>query len=200
VGVSQAHLPITNDIDLDKIAKGVRLILEGIGEDPNREGLIETPSRVARMYQELLYGLHRDSAAEINCQFNEDTDELILVRDISFSSICEHHMVPFIGVAHVGYVPEDGRITGISKLARVVEVSSRRLQVQERMTTEIANALMKQLTPRGAIVVLSAEHLCMSIRGVRKPGCQTVTSAVRGIFKTSKALRNEAFALINSKN
>ncbi len=200
VGVSQAHLPITNDMDLDKIAKGVRLILEGIGEDPNREGLIETPSRVARMYQELLYGLNRDPAAEINCQFNEDTDELILVRDIPFSSICEHHMVPFIGVAHVGYVPENGRITGISKLARVVEVSSRRLQVQERMTTEIANALMKQLTPRGAIVVLSAEHLCMSIRGVRKPGCQTVTSAVRGIFKTSKALRNEAFALINSKN
>jgi GTP cyclohydrolase IA len=187
-------------MDLTKIAAGVRLILEGIGETPEREGLLDTPARVARMYQELLYGNGCEPASEINCEFFEDTNELILVRDIQFSSMCEHHMVPFIGVAHIGYIPKDGRITGLSKLARVVELSARRLQVQERMTTQIANALMSTLKPYGAVVVIEAEHLCMSIRGVKKPGSKTVTSAVRGNFLTDRAARAEVMALINSKN
>jgi len=187
-------------IDLDQVAKGVRLILEGMGENPNRAGLLDTPARVARMYEELLSGHSIDPASAITCEFYEDTNELILVRDIPFSSLCEHHMVPFIGVAHVGYIPKNGRITGLSKLARVVELTARRLQVQERMTTQIANALMDQLDPFGAVVVIEAEHFCMSIRGIRKPGSKTVTSALRGIFQTDRAARAEVMALINSKN
>jgi GTP cyclohydrolase IA len=187
-------------VDVDKVAKGVRLILEGVGENPNREGLLDTPSRVARMYEELLAGHSIDPASAITREFYEDTNELILVRDIPFSSLCEHHMVPFSGLAHVGYIPQNGRITGLSKLARVVELTARRLQVQERMTTQIANALMEQLDPLGAVVVIEAEHLCMSIRGVRKPGSKTVTSALRGIFQTDRAARAEVMALINSKN
>ena len=184
-------------IDQEKIAAGVRLILEGMGEDVEREGLLETPARVARMYEELVYGLHVDLVSEITCRFSENTDELILVRDISFASICEHHLVPFIGVAHVGYIPKDGVITGLSKLARVVELASKRLQVQERMTTQIADALMQQLNPRGVVVVLEAEHLCMAIRGIKKPGSKTVTSALRGIVSTDQATRAEIMALIN---
>jgi GTP cyclohydrolase I len=184
------------EMDLDKIAEGVRLILEGIGEDPEREGLRDTPSRVARMYQELLYGTGLDPASEVTCTFNEDNEELILVRDIPFASICEHHMVPFVGTAHVGYIPDEGRITGLSKLARVVELASHRLQVQERMTTEIADALVKTLHPKGVAVVLEAEHFCMSIRGVRKPGARTVTSALRGVFQENKASRAELMSLI----
>jgi GTP cyclohydrolase I len=184
-------------MDLDKIARGVSLILEGIGEDTQREGLLETPSRVARMYEELLYGTGLDPAQEVTCMFNEDNEELILVRDLPFASICEHHMVPFIGVAHIGYIPEDGRITGLSKLGRVVESAARRLQVQERMTTQIANALMKTLRPRGVAVVLEAEHYCMSIRGVHKPGSKTITSALRGIFQENTALRAEVMSLIS---
>jgi GTP cyclohydrolase IA len=187
-------------MDLTKVAQGIRLILEGVGENPEREGLLETPARVARMYQELLCGHDIEPEGEINCEFFEDTNELILVRDIQFSSMCEHHLVPFIGVAHIGYIPKDGRITGLSKLARVVELSARRLQVQERMTTQIANALVKQLKPHGAVVVIEAEHLCMSIRGVKKPGTKTVTSALRGIFQSDRAARAEVMALINSKN
>lgn len=183
-------------MDLNKIAQGVRLILEGVGEDPQREGLLDTPSRVARMYQELLYGTHEDPADEITCTFNEDTDEMILVRDIIFSSTCEHHLVPFVGVAHVAYIPKDGRITGLSKLARVVELASRRLQVQERMTSQIADALERILRPGGVAVVLEAEHFCMSIRGVRKPGAKTVTSAVRGTFREDKKTRAEVMSLI----
>ena len=152
------------------------------------------------MYEELLSGHLIDPASAITCEFYEDTNELILVRDIPFSSLCEHHLVPFIGVAHVGYIPKNGRITGLSKLARVVELTARRLQVQERMTTQIANALMDQLEPFGAVVVIEAEHLCMSIRGIRKPGSKTVTSALRGIFQTDRAARAEVMALINSKN
>lgn len=183
-------------MDMDKIAQGVQLILEGIGEDVQREGLLDTPSRVARMYQELLYGTNLEPAAEITCTFNEDTDELILVRDITFSSICEHHLVPFVGVAHIGYIPDGGRITGLSKLARVVELASKRLQVQERMTVQIAEALMDKLQPKGVAVVLEAEHFCMSIRGVKKPGAKTVTSALRGMFKENKATRAEVMSLI----
>jgi GTP cyclohydrolase I len=187
-------------MDLEKIAQGVKLILEGVGENVDREGLLDTPSRVARMYQELLYGTNINPSAEITCEFNLETDELVLVRDIEFSSLCEHHMLPFRGVAHVGYIPRKGRITGLSKLARVVELSARRLQVQERMTTEIANAIVNQLKPLGVVVVLEAEHFCMSMRGVKKPGSKTVTSAIRGVFKTDKALRAEILSLINSKN
>jgi GTP cyclohydrolase I len=184
-------------LDMDKIMQGVRLILEGMGEDMEREGLLETPARVARMYDELVYGTNLDPASEITCKFSENTDELVLVRDIPFASICEHHLVPFIGTAHVGYIPANGVITGLSKLARVVELASKRLQVQERMTTQIADALMRQLQPRGVIVVLEAEHLCMSIRGIRKPGSKTVTSAVRGIVATDQATRAEIMSLIN---
>ena len=184
-------------LDHAKIEAGVRLILEGIGENPQREGLLETPARVARLYEELVYGTQLDPAAEITAKFYEKTDELVLVRDIPFSSICEHHLVPFLGSAHVGYIPNNGVITGLSKLARVVEIASKRLQVQERMTTQIADALMSQLDPRGVIVVLEAEHLCMSIRGIKKPGCKTITSAVRGCVATDHATRAEIMALIN---
>jgi len=186
----------TNRVDMDKIAQGVQLILEGMGEDISREGLLETPARVARMYQELVYGLNVDPASEITCTFEEPTDELVLVRDIPFASVCEHHLVPFIGLAHVGYIPNNGKITGLSKLARVVEVASKRLQVQERMTTQIADALMRVLEPRGVAVVLEAEHLCMSIRGIKKPGSKTVTSALRGIVQTDQATRAEVMSLI----
>lgn len=186
-------------MDLEKIAKGVRLILEGVGEDPEREGLVDTPARVARMYQELLYGISIDPGNELTCKFTENTEELILVKDISFVGICEHHMVPFIGLAHLGYVPKNGKITGLSKLARVVELASRRLQVQERMTTQIAEAVMVQLQPRGVVVVLEAEHFCMSIRGVKKPGAKTVTSSVQGLFQTDKGLRAEVMSLIQGK-
>lgn len=184
-------------IDLEKIAAGVRLLLEGIGEDLEREGLLETPARVARMYEELVYGTGINPATEITCRFSESTDELILVRDIPFASLCEHHLVPFMGTAHVGYIPSGGVITGLSKLARVVELASKRLQVQERMTTQIADAIVEQLEPRGTVVVLEAEHLCMSIRGIKKPGSKTVTSAVRGIVATDQATRAEVMALIN---
>ncbi len=187
----------TRTIDLDKIAAGVRLLLEGIGEDLEREGLLDTPARVARMYSELVYGTGINPATEITCRFSESTDELILVRDIPFASLCEHHLVPFMGTAHVGYIPHGGVITGLSKLARVVELASKRLQVQERMTTQIADAIVEQLKPRGTVVVLEAEHLCMSIRGIKKPGSKTVTSAVRGIVATDQATRAEVMALIN---
>jgi GTP cyclohydrolase IA len=186
-------------MDLEKIAAGVRLILEGVGEDPTRAELLETPARVARMYKELLYGTDVDAGAEITCTFNEENDELVLVKDISFSSICEHHMVPFIGVAHVGYIPNQGKITGLSKLARVVELASRKLQVQERMTAQIADAIMRRLDPLGVIVVLEAEHFCMSIRGVRKPGSKTVTTAARGILQEDKSARAEVMAFIHSR-
>ncbi|HEY9684747.1 MAG TPA: GTP cyclohydrolase I FolE [Oculatellaceae cyanobacterium] len=198
-----ASMPVgskqSTKMDLDKIAAGVALILEGVGEDLTREGLLETPSRVARMYSELLYGLHQDVGEEVTCTFEEGGEELILVRDITFSSICEHHLVPFVGTAHVGYIPRDGKITGLSKIARCVELASRRLQVQERMTAQIADALDNKLNPAGVIVVLEAEHLCMSIRGVRKPGSTTVTSAIRGVFRTDNATRAEAMALIQGR-
>ncbi len=194
-----SETPEGKQMDLEKIAAGIRLVLEGIGENPDREGLLETPARVARMYNELLYGIDKNAADEITCQFTEGDDEIILVRDIPFSSTCEHHLVPFVGSAHVGYIPLAGRITGLSKIARVVELASRRLQVQERMTSQIADALTEGLNPAGVIVVLEAEHLCMSIRGVRKPGSKTITSSLRGIFRTDKALRAEAMSLIQGR-
>lgn len=184
-------------IDRVRLAAAVREILIAIGEDPDRDGLRRTPERVAEMYTEVVGGLHDDPARHLEVQFEADHDEMIMVRDIAFSSICEHHLVPFIGRAHVAYIPgSDGRITGLSKLARLVDGYARRPQVQERLTSQVADQLMDRLEPKGALVVMQAEHLCMSMRGVRKPGALTVTSAVRGIFKTNESTRAEAMTLI----
>lgn len=183
--------------DKDKIEQGVRLILEGIGEDLKREGLKNTPARVAAMYGEIFSGIGQDPRETITVTFAENHDEMVLVKDIPLYSVCEHHLMPFIGRAHVGYIPgKDGKITGISKLARVVDQLSRRPQVQERLTTQVADSLVAALKPRGVMVVVEAEHLCMSMRGINKPGAITVTSAVRGIFKDKVASREEMLALI----
>ena len=185
-------------MDREKIVAAVADILEAVGENPNREGLIRTPERVADMYAEILNGIDKDPKDYLETQFTEDKhEEMVIVRDIPFSSICEHHLMPFIGKAHVAYIPEGGRITGLSKIARVVEGYSHRLQLQERLTTEIAEAIMEVLKPRGVLVVIEAEHMCMSIRGVKKPGSLTVTSAVRGIFHKT-VTRSEALSLIKS--
>jgi GTP cyclohydrolase I len=186
-----------HDVDLGRIEKAVREILYAIGEDPDRDGLVETPARVARAMAEQYSGLGQKPEDVLNKVFDVDHDEMILVKDIEVYSNCEHHLVPFHGLAHVGYIPnERGQVTGLSKLARLVDVFARRPQVQERMTSQIADALMRVLEPRGAIVVVEAEHLCMTMRGVRKPGAKTVTSAVRGEFLTSDKTRSEAMALI----
>lgn len=187
-------------MDREKVEAGVRLLLEGMGEDPEREGLLDTPRRVADMFEEIFAGLHQDPAEHFKVMFNEDHREMILVRDIPLYSMCEHHLVPFIGRAHIAYIPgKDGRICGLSKLARVVDVFARRPQVQERLTSQIAEEIVKHLDPAGVIVVIEAEHLCMSMRGVRKPGTTTTTSAVRGVFQTSAATRAEALSLILGK-
>ncbi|HEX2031642.1 MAG TPA: GTP cyclohydrolase I FolE [Actinomycetota bacterium] len=177
--------------------EGVRLILEGIGEDPGRQGLKDTPRRVAEMYREVFSGLHEDPDTVVDAVFDVGHDEMIMVRDIPLYSMCEHHLVPFLGKAHVAYVPgTDGRITGLSKMARLVDLLARRPQVQERLTTQVAEVLERVLQPRGVFVVIEAEHLCMSMRGVKKPGSITVTSAVRGVFKTDARTRAEAMGLI----
>ncbi|GAA1258990.1 GTP cyclohydrolase I FolE [Sphaerisporangium rubeum] len=184
-------------VDSERIEKAVREILIAIGEDPDRDGLLDTPSRVARAYAEQFAGLGQAPEDVLTTVFDADHDEMVLVKDIEVFSTCEHHLVPFHGVAHVGYVPNDkGQITGLSKLARLVDVYARRPQVQERMTSQIADALMSVLAPRGVIVVIEAEHLCMTMRGVRKPGAKTITSAVRGDFRDSEKTRAEAMALI----
>lgn len=183
-------------VDRPRIERAVREILLAIGEDPDRESLRETPSRVARMYAELFAGLHLDPSRHLRKVFTENYDELVLVRDISFNSMCEHHLLPFMGVAHVGYLPR-GKVTGLSKLARVVEEVSHRPQVQERMTHQIADLMAQELDAKGVVVVLEATHTCMTIRGVRKPGSLTVTSAVRGLFKTNQLSRAEVMTLIN---
>lgn len=187
-------------MDREKIMEGVRLMLEGMGEDPTREGLIETPRRVADMYAEIFAGLEQDPAEHFCVTFNEGHQEMVLVRDIPLYSVCEHHLVPFMGRAHVAYVPgKHGRICGLSKLARVVDVFARRPQVQERLTSQIAETIVEYLDPAGVIVVIEAEHLCMSMRGVQKPGAITTTSAVRGIFERSAATRAEAMSLITGR-
>ncbi len=187
----------TSGVDLERIAVAVREILEAVGEDPNRDGLLDTPRRVARMYAEIFAGLHEDPSQHLKVTFEADHDEMVMVRDIPLYSACEHHLVPFHGHAHVAYIPgDDGRVTGLSKLARLVEGYARRPQVQERLTSQIADAMMSVLGPKGVFVVLECEHLCMSMRGVRKPGTTTVTSAVRGIFKANPATRAEAMALL----
>lgn len=185
-------------VDQERIQRAVREILAAIGEDPDRDGLLETPARVARMYAELFGGLHSDPARHLKKTFEETYDELVLIRDISFNSMCEHHLLPFIGTAHVGYIPK-GSVVGISKLARIVEEISHRPQVQERMTAQVADLLVKELDPKGVIVVIEAEHSCMTIRGIRKPGALTITSAVRGLFKKNDSSRAEAMSLITGK-
>jgi GTP cyclohydrolase I len=184
-------------MDLDRIAKAVREILEAIGEDPDRDGLHDTPERVARMYAEILAGLHEQADTHLQVTFDASHDEMVMVRDIPVQSMCEHHLVPFIGRAHVAYIPgNDGRITGLSKLARLVDAYARRPQVQERLTVQVADEIDQTLAPRGVMVVVEAEHLCMTMRGVRKPGATTVTSAVRGLFRSNVATREEAMRLI----
>jgi len=184
-------------VDTDRIARAVREILLAIGEDPDRDGLRETPARVARMYDEVFAGIGNHPESALTTVFDADHDEMVVVRDINLSSTCEHHLVPWIGVAHIGYIPNDsGQITGLSKLARLVDLYAKRPQVQERLTSQVADALEDNLKPRGVIVVVEAEHLCMTIRGVKKPGARTVTSAVRGQFRDSASTRSEAMSLI----
>ncbi len=183
-------------IDHKKIQKAVKDILSAIGEDPDREGLADTPARVARMYAEIFSGVGRDPSKEINIFHNEDNEEMIMVKDIPFYSMCEHHLVPFFGKAHIVYIPKKGRITGLSKLIRVLEAFAKRPQVQERLTSQIADALMKKIQPHGVLVIVEAEHLCMSMRGVKKPGSVTTTSAVRGVLRKNPATRAEALALL----
>ncbi len=180
----------------EKIKRAVKDILEAIGEDPGREGLRNTPGRVADMYEEILGGMRRSADDDLKVFFEEEHDEIILLKGIPLYSICEHHMVPFVGRAHVAYIPDENRITGLSKIARVVDTLSRRLQVQERLTTQIAEAIMRKLRPKGVLAVIEAEHLCMSMRGVKNPGIITTTSAVKGVFRTSQKTRAEAMALI----
>ncbi|MGB2757595.1 MAG: GTP cyclohydrolase I FolE [Acidimicrobiia bacterium] len=187
-------------VDYAAIEAAVRTILTAIGEDPDRDGLVSTPERVARMYAEVCSGLHEDPAVHLATTFEADHDEMVMVRDIPLYSLCEHHLIPFHGVAHVAYIPgADGRITGLSKLARLVDGFARRPQVQERLTSQVADALVHALGPRGVLVVVEAEHLCMAMRGIRKPGAITVTSAVRGIFKESAATRAEAMSFITGR-
>lgn len=183
-------------VDTNKIETAVRMILEAIGENPDREGLQETPARVARMYQEIFCGLWEDPQIHLQKMFSEEHEEMVLVKDIPFYSMCEHHLLPFFGRAHVAYIPRRGNITGLSKLARVVEGYAKRPQLQERLTSQVADAIMKRLNPHGVVVVMEAEHMCMTLRGVRKPGSKTVTSAVRGSFQKNEATRAEALMLI----
>ncbi len=185
-------------MDTERIKNAVKEILLAIGEDPAREGLAETPDRIARMYEEIFSGLHQDPADHLNLYFEQEQhEELVLVRDIPFYSICEHHLVPFFGKAHVAYIPRNGKLTGLSKLARVVETAARRPQLQERLSSMVADAIMQKLEPYGVIVVIEAEHMCMTMRGVKKPGSQTVTSAMRGSFRKDAKSRAEALSLIS---
>ncbi len=187
-------------VDTKRIEAAVLEILAAVGEDPERDGLLKTPERVARMYEELFVGFNENPADHLEVTFAADHDEMVMVRDIPFASLCEHHMVPFMGRAHVAYIPgADGRITGLSKLARLVDGFARRLQVQERMTSQIADAIEDALDPKGVLVVVDAEHLCMSMRGVKKSGTSTITSAVRGLFRTDTATRFEAMQFVRGR-
>jgi GTP cyclohydrolase IA len=198
--ISLAPRPVVPEFDLPRAEAAVRELLLAVGEDPDREGLLETPARVARAYAELLGGMRRSAEDVLTTTFDIGHDEMIMVRDIELWSMCEHHLVPFTGVAHIGYIPgPDGRITGLSKLARLVDVYARRPQVQERLTTQVADSLMHILEARGAIVVIEAEHLCMTMRGVHKPGAKTITSAVRGAMHNA-ATRAEAMSLITARS
>ena len=188
---------VGSSIDTEKIERAVRDILEAIGEDPDRDGLVRTPTRIAHMYEEIFAGIHEDPSHHLTVTFEANHDEMVMVRDIAVTSVCEHHLVPFAGRAHVAYIPgRDGRITGLSKIARLVDGFAKRPQVQERLTTQIADALVATLDPIGVLVMIEAEHFCMSMRGVKKPGSLTITSAVRGLFKSNAATRAEAMSLI----
>jgi len=190
-----ADVAVPEHVDLRRIEKAVREILQAVGEDPDREGLLRTPARVARAYAELMAGLNEDPRIHLKTVFHEQYDEVVLLRDVTFHSLCEHHLLPFTGKAHVAYLP-DGKVVGLSKLARLVEGYARRPQVQERLTTQIADALMEELNPLGAACVIEATHTCMTIRGIRKPGSTMVTSALRGIFKENPASRAEILSLM----
>lgn len=195
---SEATVPTTasgTPVDLKRIERAVREILAAVGEDPDREGLLETPARVSRMYAEMFRGLHEDPRLHLQKVFTEKYDEVVLVKDISFNSMCEHHLLPFLGKAHIGYIP-GGKVLGLSKLARVVEVVSKRPQVQERMTETIADLMVQELNPKGVAVVIEATHSCMTMRGIRKPGSMCVTSAMRGIFRSHLSSRSEIMTLI----
>ncbi len=189
---------ISNRVNKPKIEKAVQAILEAIGDDPKREGLVGTPRRVADMYEEIFAGLHRDPAEDLEVYYEkEDYSEIVLVRDIPLYSMCEHHLIPFFGKAHVAYLPQKGRLTGLSKIVRVVDTISRRPQLQERLSMMIADTLMKAVRPQGVMVIIEAEHFCMTMRGIKKPGSKTVTSAMRGIFLKDARTRAEALSLIN---
>lgn len=187
-----------SDVNRAQIEEAVRLILEAIGEDPNREGLLDTPKRVAKMYEEVFSGLNEDPKKHFETIFSEDHEELVLVKDIPFYSMCEHHLVPFFGKAHVAYIPQNGRVTGLSKLARAVEAVAKRPQLQERITSTIADSIMEKLEPHGVMVVVEAEHMCMTMRGVKKPGSKTVTTAVRGTLANDTIARSEILSLIKN--
>jgi len=190
--------PMTAGVDYERIRRAVREILIAVGENPDREGLVETPARVARMYAEVFAGLRLNPRIHLQKTFTQKHDEMVLVKDIDFASCCEHHLVPFLGKAHIAYLP-DGHVVGLSKLARVVDAVARRPQVQERMTEEIADLIMTELAPRGVGVILEATHMCMTVRGVKKPGTTTVTSAMRGLFKTNPMTRGEFMSLVYGK-
>ncbi|TCS84134.1 GTP cyclohydrolase I FolE [Tepidibacillus fermentans] len=183
-------------VNHEQIKEAVKLILTSIGENPEREGLIDTPARVARMYEEVFSGIEQDPKEYFDVVFSEEHEEVVLVKDIPFYSMCEHHLVPFFGVAHVAYIPRNGRVTGLSKLARAVEAVARRPQLQERITDTVADAIMEKLEPYGVFVMIEAEHMCMTMRGVKKPGSKTVTTAARGIYREDALLRNEILQLI----
>ena len=198
--VGNGHGPARAGVDTARVERAIAELLVAIGEQPDRDGLRDTPRRVAAMYEELFSGLADDPSRHLTVTFAADHDEMVMVRDIPFASLCEHHLVPFIGRAHVAYIPgEDGRITGLSKLARLVDGFAHQLQVQERMTTQIADAIESVLGPRGVLVVVEAEHLCMSMRGVKKPGTLTVTSSVRGLFRSDAATRAEAMQFVHGR-
>ena len=182
-------------VDREKVERAVRLLLEGIGEDVTREGLVETPARIARMYEEICSGMDEDAKEHLRKTFTVDNNEMVLEKDITFYSMCEHHMLPFYGKVHVAYIP-DGKVVGLSKLARTVEVFARRLQLQEQLTGQIADALMEHMQAKGAIVMIEAEHMCMTMRGIKKPGSQTVTLARRGVFETDPALEERFFRML----
>lgn len=186
-------------MDREKILKGVRLIIEGIGEDPERPGLRRTPERIAEMYEEIFSGLQSSPEEILKPMEGERHDEMVLLKDIPFYSVCEHHLLPFAGKAHIAYIPEGGRIVGISALARALEVFAKRPQVQERLTAQLADLIMEKLRPKGCMVIIDAEHLCMSMRGIKKPGSRTVTSAVRGIFRSKQSTRDEMLELIKTR-
>ena len=183
-------------VDFDKLKEAVRMILEAVGEDPDREGLLDTPKRVAKMYAEVFSGLGKNPEEELSAIFNEMHEEVVIVKDIPFFSMCEHHLVPFYGKAHVAYIPRNGQVTGLSKLARVVETVARQPQLQERITATVADTLVNKLNPKGVAVIVEAEHMCMTMRGVKKPGASTITTSVRGLYADDAGARAEVFSLM----